>query len=207
LQEWHAWHEGQLKQSPLLEDALRDPWVGTVVPRLLAAVAAGCRGTEVHQARAELVASEWLQLHHALWAAVFGHCVGACGNGESVREDIDLDLVQLLLEAGADPEMKDPHTAHWWHDDYEAETLLMLVRCCVARVPLCGKLAARLQSLEKLLSAFSEENPRGDSSLVVSLRSLRAQALQTSAEIDVPLFNCEEEDILDALGLVWTPAT
>mmetsp|Transcript_69413 Transcript_69413/g.225485 ORF Transcript_69413/g.225485 Transcript_69413/m.225485 type:complete len:679 (-) Transcript_69413:60-2096(-) len=209
LQEWHAWHEGQLKQSPpRLEDALHDPWVGTVVPRLLAAVAAGCRGTEVHQARAELVASEWFQLQHALWAAVFGHGVGACGSGESVREDIDLDLVQLLLEAGADPEMKDhPHTAHCCHDDYEAETLLILVRSCVARVKHCGKLAARLQSLERLLSAFSEESPRGDSSLVVSSRSLRAQALQTSAEIDVPLLDCGEEDILDALGLVWTPAT
>jgi len=205
LQEWHAWHQDQLMRTRRFEVTSQDPWVGTVVPRLLAGVAAGCRGAEVQRAKAELVASEWLQLDHALWAAVFlDHYSSSCGNGESVRGDIDLDLVQLLLEAGADPEMRDPHTAEWWDDYYECDTLLILVRCCVANVTDCGRSAAHLQSLEKLLSAFSEGNIQGDRPLVVSLRSLRAQAFETLAEIVVLVLDCK--DILDALGLVWTPA-
>eukprot|EP00971_Amphidinium_carterae_P041160 808354-Amphidinium_carterae.1 len=47
LQSWHSWYIASLPNDwhfHELRRAREDPWAGTLVPRLLAALAAGCRG-------------------------------------------------------------------------------------------------------------------------------------------------------------------
>eukprot|EP00971_Amphidinium_carterae_P177767 3526042-Amphidinium_carterae.1 len=103
LQSWHSWYIASLPDDWHFHELCRareDPWAGTLVPRLLAALAAGCRGQLVETAKANLNLVEWLQIGHALWEEI----VPYPWTRRSI-ESINLNVVEVLLEAGADPNM------------------------------------------------------------------------------------------------------
>eukprot|EP00415_Alexandrium_ostenfeldii_P000276 UN0276 len=64
LQSWHEWFAEAFRAVQVNRgwNPLNDPWMGTLIPPFLAAVAAGCRGSVISAARKALRLQEWKQL-------------------------------------------------------------------------------------------------------------------------------------------------
>eukprot|EP00415_Alexandrium_ostenfeldii_P000451 UN0451 len=109
LQSWHAWLAETIRGAHMNHSSipLNDNWMGTLIPPLLAAVAAGCRGSVISAARKALSFQEREQLNSMTdklrgesrsyrltgvkrpeAARVTAHA-GVAPTGENLRDDLD----------------------------------------------------------------------------------------------------------------------
>mmetsp|Transcript_96867 Transcript_96867/g.289341 ORF Transcript_96867/g.289341 Transcript_96867/m.289341 type:complete len:595 (+) Transcript_96867:43-1827(+) len=123
LQSWHAWlaEASRAVYAYDVSSPLNDPWMGSLIPPFLAAVAAGCRGSVISAARRALSDQAWEQLNSMTdesrrqsqfstdverleVARVLAHA-SATPTGEDFRVDLDAryvfdDSASLLEQCG-----------------------------------------------------------------------------------------------------------